>query len=34
VAQLEENVGGADWMLTESEIARVEEAYREYAKRY
>lgn len=34
VAQLEENVGGADWMLTEAEIARIEEAYLEYAKRY
>ncbi|UCC92584.1 MAG: aldo/keto reductase [Thermoplasmata archaeon] len=34
LAQLEENVGGADWFLSDAELARIEEAYSEYAKRY
>ncbi len=32
--QLEENVGGADWQLTEAELATIEEAYGAYAERY
>ena len=32
--QLEENVGGADWLLTEAELATIEEAYRVYAERF
>ncbi len=34
VAQLEENVGGADWHLTPDEVDRIEAAYDEYAKRF
>ncbi len=34
LAQLEENLGGADWLLTDPELARIEDAYTEYAKRY
>ena len=32
--QLEENVGGADWLLTDAELATIEEAYRAYSERY
>ncbi len=32
--QLEENVGGADWQLTDDELASIEEAYRVYSERY
>ena len=34
LAQLEENVGGADWQLTRSEVDRIEIAYAEYAQRF
>jgi aryl-alcohol dehydrogenase-like predicted oxidoreductase len=34
LAQLEENVGGADWQLSPAELERIEVAYREYARRY
>jgi aryl-alcohol dehydrogenase-like predicted oxidoreductase len=34
VTQLEENVGGADWQLNPAELDRIEEAYREYARRF
>jgi aryl-alcohol dehydrogenase-like predicted oxidoreductase len=34
LAQLEENVGGADWQLTDAELARIEDAYVVYSKRY
>jgi aryl-alcohol dehydrogenase-like predicted oxidoreductase len=34
LVQLEENVGGADWQLTQVELDRIEEAYAEYATRF
>ncbi|NIS18678.1 MAG: aldo/keto reductase [Thermoplasmata archaeon] len=34
LTQLEENVGCADWQLTQAEVDRIEAAYREYAKRF
>jgi aryl-alcohol dehydrogenase-like predicted oxidoreductase len=32
--QLEENVGGADWQLTDTELASIEAAYTVYSERY
>lgn len=32
--QLEENVGGVDWQLTDAELASIEEAYRVYSELY
>ena len=34
LAQLEENVGGADWQLTAAELDRIEAAYAEYGRRF
>jgi aryl-alcohol dehydrogenase-like predicted oxidoreductase len=34
LAQLEENVGGADWEMSEFELTHIELAYKDYAERY
>jgi len=34
LGQVDENLGGADWQLTQAEVDRIEDAYLEYARRF